>query len=90
MPPVVVDRCVCFDRPFSELCAIAKKTGKTTLQALQEETQFGLACRVCNPYVRRMLRTGQTTFNELVLEEDEPDPLIQAAILRLRAPDADG
>jgi hypothetical protein len=70
---ICVDRCVCFGRPFGELLAVAKATGASTLEQLQEETEFGLACRICNPYVRRMLRTGQTRFDSLLLEADEPD-----------------
>jgi hypothetical protein len=69
---ICVDRCVCFDRPFAELLAIAKKTSSTTLEALQEETEFGLACRICNPYVRRMLKTGQASFDEILTDDDEP------------------
>jgi bacterioferritin-associated ferredoxin len=67
-----IDRCVCFDRPFTELKEIAVARKCTSLRQLQEETDFGLACRICNPYVRRMLRTGQTQFNELLYETDEP------------------
>jgi hypothetical protein len=61
-----VDRCVCFRRPFVELLAIAQESGARTLDELQEETEFGLACRLCNPYVRRMLVTGETSFTELL------------------------
>ncbi|MBM4282820.1 MAG: (2Fe-2S)-binding protein [Deltaproteobacteria bacterium] len=69
-----VDRCVCFDRSFVDLLSIARRTGAASLEALQEETEFGLACRICNPYVRRMLRTGQTTFDALLSHVDEPPP----------------
>ena len=62
MSRICVDRCVCFNRTFVELKAVAASTGAHTLELLQEETQFGLACRICNPYVRCMLRTGQTVF----------------------------
>ncbi len=79
---VCVDRCVCFDRPFVELLAIARARDATSLEALQEETDFGLACRICNPYVRRMLRTGQTTFDALLHEADEPGPGYAAMIKR--------
>lgn len=79
MSRICVDRCVCFGRPFDELYAIATRLQATspmstmpTFEELQEETAFGLACRICNPYVRRMLRTGQTTFAEILTEEDEP------------------
>ena len=81
MSRICVDRCVCFDRPFPELYGIAQKlqaasstSTMPTLEELQEETEFGLACRICNPYVRRMLRTGQTTFDVLLTEVDEPRP----------------
>ena len=63
-----IDRCVCFDRPFTELLEIARRTGARTLETLQEETEFGISCRLCNPYVRRMLDTGETVFDE-VLED---------------------
>jgi hypothetical protein len=66
---ICIDRCVCFDRPFEELLRIADETGAATLEALQEETAFGLACRICNPYVRRMLATRETTFSELIVDE---------------------
>jgi hypothetical protein len=66
---ICVDRCVCFDRSFVELLQVADATGATTVEALQEETDFGLACRICNPYVRRMLQTRETTFSELLVDE---------------------
>lgn len=66
---VCIDRCVCFERPFTELLEVARRTGAATLDALQEETEFGLSCRLCNPYVRRMLATGQTRFTETIADE---------------------
>jgi len=66
---ISIDRCVCFNRSFAELLAVADEAGATTLEALQEETAFGLACRICNPYIRRMLRTRETTFNEVIVDE---------------------
>jgi NAD(P)H-nitrite reductase large subunit len=71
---ICVDRCVCFKRPFTELLAIARKTGARTLEELQEETEFGLSCRLCNPYVRRMLVTGEEIFTELLEDAPPPDP----------------
>jgi NAD(P)H-nitrite reductase large subunit len=69
---VCVDRCVCFDRTFVELKRVADKTGAQTLEDLQEHTDFGIACRICNPYVRRMLKTGEVTFSELLPFELPP------------------
>ena len=70
---VCIDRCECFHRPFTELLVIARRTGSTTLEELQEHTQFGISCRLCNPYVRRMLITGETEFHEIL--EDAPPPV---------------
>lgn len=72
-PKVCIDRCQCFHRPFDELLAIARATGSTTLEDLQEHTEFGISCRLCNPYVRRMLVTGETVFHELI--DDAPAPV---------------
>lgn len=65
---LTVDRCVCHKRPFGELLPIAKQHGCTSLEALQAHTTFGQTCRLCHPYVRRMLTTGETVFHEVITE----------------------
>ncbi len=65
-----IDRCYCFRRTFAELKAVAEETGAATVEELQEHVSFGMNCRLCHPYVRRMLRTGETVFRE-VIEDDE-------------------
>jgi NAD(P)H-nitrite reductase large subunit len=72
MSRVCIDRCVCFQRSFDELLQIARRERVSTLEDLQEEAAFGIACRICNPYVRRMLKTGQTTFDTILTDDDEP------------------
>ena len=67
-----IDRCMCFGRPFAELADVAAATGAATVAELQEHALFGRKCALCHPYVRRMLRTGQTSFAEVVTDEDEP------------------
>lgn len=74
MSRICIDHCICFGRDFEELLQIARAKQVTTLEELQDETEFGLSCRICNPYVRRMLKTGQTTFDTLLTEDDEPPP----------------
>jgi bacterioferritin-associated ferredoxin len=34
------------------------------------ETGAGAECGLCRPYLRRMLRTGETAFYELLSEEN--------------------
>lgn len=67
-----IDRCYCFQVTFARLKEVAGATGADSVAALQEHVTFGRNCRLCHPYVRRMLRTGQVVFREIVEQEDEP------------------
>ena len=67
---MVVDRCVCYDVSFETLAAVADRTGADTLEALQQKITFGRSCCRCHPYVRRMLRSGETVFSEIIGEDD--------------------
>ena len=67
-----IDRCHCFVATFADLRATADETGARTVEALQAHARFGQKCGLCRPYVRRMLRTGETAFAEVVTDDDEP------------------
>ncbi len=69
---VHIDRCTCFGKTFADLKAVADATGAETVEEVQAHATFGHNCRLCHPYVRRMLRTGETVFHEIVTAEDEP------------------
>lgn len=71
---MTIDRCLCFGQTFAALADVATETGATTVEELQAHALFGRKCQLCHPYVRRMLRTGQTAFHEVVTEADEPPP----------------
>ena len=66
---VCIDRCICSRVLFSDLQAEAERTGATSLEALQDVREFGVNCRLCHPYVRRMLRDGTTAFHEILRED---------------------
>lgn len=66
---VRVDRCICRSTPFENLLRLARTHG-WTLEDLQRETGSGAQCGLCRPYLRRMLRTGETVFHELLSEEN--------------------
>jgi bacterioferritin-associated ferredoxin len=66
-----IDRCYCFQQTFASLRAVADETGAQSVAALQEHVEFGQQCKLCHPYVHRMLRTGETVFHEIVTEADE-------------------
>lgn len=67
-----IDRCYCFQQTFAHLKAVAEETGASTVAELQEHEVFGENCRLCHPYVRRMLRTGEVAFDRVIREENEP------------------
>jgi bacterioferritin-associated ferredoxin len=60
-----VDRCICRSTPFADLLPRARAQG-WTLEDLMRETGCGAQCGLCRPYLRRMLRTGETVFHELL------------------------
>ena len=68
-----IDRCFCFSTTFAELKTIADETGAASVPELQEHVAFGQRCKLCHPYTRRMLRTGETVFREIVTPRDEPE-----------------
>ncbi len=59
-----VDRCVCHNRCFDELKALAHAEG-LGFEALCERTRCSTGCGMCGPYVRLMLATGRTRFPAL-------------------------
>lgn len=63
-----VDRCSCEDRAFADLLAEARGEG-WDFDALCEATGAGQGCGLCRPYLRRMLRTGEVVFTELLSED---------------------
>jgi bacterioferritin-associated ferredoxin len=65
---VLVDRCICRDLAFRELLPRARGRG-WSLQDLMSETGAGAQCGLCRPYLRRMLRTGETAFDQLLTED---------------------
>lgn len=68
MSSVLIDRCVCEDKPFARLLEIARREG-LTLPALAEREGCGTHCGWCVAYLRRGLRTGETVFGELLAKE---------------------
>ena len=68
-----IDRCFCFDQTFAGLRDTAAATGAQSVAELQQHALFGLKCRLCHPYTRRMLRTGETVFDDILTDDDEPE-----------------
>ncbi len=57
-----VDRCVCRDVSFARLAEIARSE-RLDFDALVQRTGCSSVCALCGPYVRLMIRTGETSFD---------------------------
>ena len=68
-----IDRCFCYATTFRDIRDVARTTGAGSVEALQAHILFGENCGLCHPYVRRMLRTGETVFDDVVTDDDEPE-----------------
>jgi bacterioferritin-associated ferredoxin len=55
--------------PFDRLLPLAR-AGAWDLADVMRETGCGGQCGLCLPYLRRMLRTGETVFRDLLGEDD--------------------
>ena len=64
---VTVSRCVCRQAAFDSLAPLARARG-WLLEDLIRETGCGGQCGLCRPYLREMLKTGRTVFDELLSE----------------------
>ncbi|MFV1979620.1 MAG: bacterioferritin-associated ferredoxin [Rhodothermia bacterium] len=74
---ILIYRCVCFNRTFSELKQAAEDADADSVHELLEHVTFGSNCGLCLPYVERMLSTGETTFSEVI---DQPVIRHQTAV----------
>ena len=64
--PTPIRKCVCFDLSFSEL----KRSELRTLEEIASKYGCTTGCGLCEPYIQRMLQTGETEFAFTL--EDEP------------------
>lgn len=61
---MAVTQCICRQQTFSQLKELANRE-HLSLAQLRERTGCGCACRICEPYLVLMLKTGQTEFRVL-------------------------
>lgn len=69
-PRVRIDRCVCLQREFAELLLLSQ-LHRWGLEELARATGCSTRCGLCRPYLRRMLLTGETVFDRILVEGSE-------------------
>jgi len=55
---MAVDRCICHNVPFTRVKHLAAQ-GQTFAQ-ISEATKCCTGCKMCEPYVRTVIKTGKT------------------------------
>ncbi|PKD45029.1 (2Fe-2S)-binding protein [Rhodohalobacter barkolensis] len=58
-----VDRCICHEISFAEIKRIAREKGIKSLAEIQEKKIACTNCKLCTPYVKLVLETGETEFD---------------------------
>ncbi len=57
-----VDRCICHQISFEQILKSVNERGLRTVQEIQAEKLSSTNCKLCLPYIERMLETGETSF----------------------------
>lgn len=65
-------RCECHLVTFATMKEWCDKQQSRDFTSVQLQFKCGTSCGLCVPYVKRMLRTGETVFHEIVTERSEP------------------
>jgi len=57
-----VTKCICYDTTFEEMKAIMIKYNLRTVDELIKIKPVALNCKLCLPYINKMIATGDTVF----------------------------
>ena len=67
----MVDRCVCYNRLFSDMQQFMIHNKLKTFEELKQHITFGENCKLCVPYVKLMIETGKTEFEPMQFSEEQ-------------------
>jgi bacterioferritin-associated ferredoxin len=66
---MLIDRCICFNVKFSEVKKIMDENHFTTIEEVQNIVDVSKNCKLCRPYLKKMIKTGETEFNYIIEKE---------------------
>ncbi|MBV6479218.1 MAG: hypothetical protein HGGPFJEG_01989 [Ignavibacteria bacterium] len=61
---VKINKCICYDTTFKEMISIMIKNNLKSIDELRNIKPVSLNCKLCLPYINKMIETGKTEFNE--------------------------
>ncbi len=65
---VDISRCVCTGMTFAQIKRFADRENIRSMKGLRSRLPMGAYCTACAPYIKQMLKTGQTEFDEPINE----------------------
>lgn len=57
-----VTQCVCHKRTFEEIIAVIREEKIDDFEEALALDIFGQGCRMCHPYVKKAIKTGEVAF----------------------------
>ncbi len=61
-----ITKCICYDTTFEEMKKIMKDRNLKTLDELIMAKTVASNCRLCVPYIKKMIETGETKFDIII------------------------
>lgn len=66
---MLIDRCICFNVKFADVKKIMNDKRFNTLEEVQTVIDVSKNCKLCRPYIEKMIETGETEFNYIIEKE---------------------
>mgnify|MGYP006301693579 CR=1 FL=1 len=64
-----ITRCICVNRTLEDLLEQAQAENLNVDQLMQE-SGAGNGCRLCRPYLKQAIETGQTEFDQILIDTE--------------------
>lgn len=65
---IKIDRCICYNVTFEEIKKLMNEKHLKTIEDIQMHIEVSQNCKLCRPYILKMIDTGQTVFHEIISE----------------------
>jgi len=66
---MLIDRCICYNIKFTDVKKIMDENGFKTIEEVQSVVDVSKNCKLCRPYLEKMIQTGETEFNYIIEKE---------------------
>ncbi len=61
-----ITKCVCFDMTFAQMKKKMEEKNINDIEGLRKIKPVATNCKLCLPYINKMIETGQTEFDQII------------------------